>query len=120
MEKIDALSSSEERDNRGRFAKGHKKRGGRTHGTRNELTMVFETLAALGDREAMRAYVKRIAEEKPTLMVKLLAKILRKETEAQYRAELRAGLWPPGEPRRGDRRLPELSGMDPRAEYERD
>jgi hypothetical protein len=119
METTDTSSNPEERDKRGRFTKGHRKRGGRVLGTPNQSTTVMAILAGFGDRKARVAYFKGIARDDPRLAIKLLTKIARRATASRYRAELRAGLWPDGERRRPNRTY-ELSGLDPRAVDERD
>jgi hypothetical protein len=68
------------RDDSGRFAKRHKKLGGRKLGTPNRSTVVLEALFyGLGETPAARrAFVRQIAEKDPRTAARLLCRILPK------------------------------------------
>jgi hypothetical protein len=70
------------REQDGRFAKGHRKLGGRKLGTPNVSTEVLEALIhGIGEtEEELAAYVKRVADKDPRTAVKLLCRLLPKIT----------------------------------------
>ena len=73
-------ATSDKRDGRGRFEKGHRKIGGRSLGTPNRVTQVMSELVyrGMGGRDGITDFMKRLADEDPRLAAKLLCKIVRK------------------------------------------